>query len=506
MSAGGHYETRPVNIYSLSRIHDEEPFNIVERHSSQKRDMQRTKAHEIESLRLLADALIFAGATLPECDGFFYSFDIPQIGKEIDLLKFTGKQCLNIELKSTPVPEEKILAQLRKNRYYLSHLGKKLGLYTVVTNTMTCYKLSLNDELVQIGFDELLLAVRKMKNGFLDHIDDLFRASDYLVSPFYTPARFIQGEYFLTQAQELVKKNVLGGVDGVFAGAFFHITGKPGTGKTLLLYDIAKTLSKNGNTVIIHCGQLTSGQKKIRAEIGNLNIISASELEEENFSLSNYTYILVDESQHISVEQFETVCESVPENDQICIFSSDPELVLSASEKENAIVSRIESLPLAGAFTLSEKIRANRELLSFITCLKDRNHRPQAPMDYSGVDINYANSTQEAQFLLEYYRAKGYVFINYSKPAYDPNPYAAYAEDFDTYHVIGQEFDKVVMLLDDSFFYDEEGRLQGIPCPDPEYLYPNLFYQGITRVRERLALIVVAAPELFENIASIVAP
>ena len=49
------------------------------------------------------------------------------------------------------------------------------------------------------------------------------------------------------------------------------LAGAPGTGKTLLLYDIAKTLSKNGKTVIIHCGELTSGQYKIRNELDNLN-------------------------------------------------------------------------------------------------------------------------------------------------------------------------------------------------------------------------------------------
>lgn len=64
----------------------------------------------------------------------------------------------------------------------------------------------------------------------------------------------------------------------------------------------------------------------------------------------------------------------------------------------------------------------------------------------------------------------------------------------------------MVMLLDSSFYYDEEGKLQGIPHPNPNYLYPNLFYQGVTRVREQLALIVVNAPELFEKITSIVAP
>ena len=59
------------------------------------------------------------------------------------------------------------------------------------------------------------------------------------------------------------------------------------------------------------------------------------------------------------------------------------------------------------------------------------------------------------------------------------------------------------MLLDSSFYYDDEGFLHGIPHPNPDYLYPNLFYQGVTRVRENLALIVVKAPEVFGKIASI---
>lgn len=506
MSAGGHFETRPINIYSLSRIHEELPFNIVEKHSSQKRDLQRTKVHEIESLRLFVDALLAAGVSLDECDGFFYSFHIPQIGKEFDLLKFTDRLCLNIELKSTAVSEEQILCQLLKNRHYLSHLGKRLALYSVVTDSMSCYKLSLNDELVNMDFGEIVSTVRQIKTGYTGHIDNLFRASNYLVSPLNNPSRFIQGEYFLTHAQEQVKKNVLSGVDSAFLSAYFHITGKPGTGKTLLLYDIAKTLSKNGKTVIIHCGKLSPGQYKIRNEIDNLNIVSISELRDESFSLSDYTYILVDESHRIYTEQFDAICDSANKNDQICIFSSDPEQVLSASETRNDIVAKIEALHLDGQFTLSEKIRTNRELHSFIMCMKDLNHRPKVPMDYSSVVLNYANTTQEAQYLLAYYRSKGFKFINYTKSNYEPSPFSAYAEDFDTHHVIGQEFDKVVMLLDSSFFYDEDGKLQGIPHPNPNYLYPNLFYQGVTRVREELSLIVVNAPELFEKVASIVAP
>ena len=107
--------TQAINIYTLSRIHEREAFNILERHTSRYREPKRTQDHEIESLRLLADELMKHEVSVAEMDGFFYSFHIPHIGKEFDLLKLSGRICLNIELKSTAVPEEQI-AELYASR------------------------------------------------------------------------------------------------------------------------------------------------------------------------------------------------------------------------------------------------------------------------------------------------------------------------------------------------------------------------------------------------------
>ena len=495
--------TRAINLYSLSRIHEEAPFNALDKHMSQKETLPRTKSHEIESLRFLTDQLLRCGVSLREVDGFFYGFNIPQIGKEFDLLRFTDKICLNIELKSIPVSAEQMLNQLLKNRYYLRHLGKRLLLYTVITSTMKCYKLSMNDELVAVEFDELARAVRQTAADCEWDIDSKFRVSQYLVSPLNAPERFIQGEYFLTQAQARIKKEMLSNMDEVLFGAFFHLTGRPGTGKTLLLYDVAKTLSKSGKTLVIHCGNISSGQIKISDAVENLRIVSAQAILQEGFSLAQYSFLLVDESHRIHQQPFAAICRSVMENDQICIFSSDPEQVLSYAERERDIVAAIRLLPLDGEYTLSEKIRSNQALHSFITCMLDLNHRPRTPMNYQDVQLNYANTTGEAQELLDYYREKGFIFINYTKSSLAQSPYAIYEEDYDTHHVIGQEFDKVVMLMDGSFYYDEEDKLQAAPQPGSDYLYPNLFYQGVTRAREKLAVIVVQAPALFEKVLSI---
>lgn len=56
----------------------------------------------------------------------FYSFQIPKLGKEFDLLQIKDDQIVNIELKSGSVSDEAIRRQLIQNRYYLSVFGKPI--------------------------------------------------------------------------------------------------------------------------------------------------------------------------------------------------------------------------------------------------------------------------------------------------------------------------------------------------------------------------------------------
>ncbi|MBP5301252.1 MAG: hypothetical protein J6Y80_07575, partial [Victivallales bacterium] len=224
--------------------------------------------------------------------------------------------------------------------------------------------------------------------------------------------------------------------------------------------------------------------------------------------LGQFRYVLVDEAHRLPPLQLERLCSQAQEAMQCCLFCTGPEQVLSTAEKRNNIVGRIRRLPLQGEYRLSERLRTNEDLSHFVQCLKNLNHRLRMPRgtSFDKVEVNYANTVAEAQNLIAYYRENGYVFINYAKARGRHGPYEAFGEAFDAHHVIGQEYDQVVMLMDRSFYYDERGMLRGIPKPNLDYLYPNLFYQSITRVREKLALIVVRAPRLFDRIVSLLKP
>lgn len=494
---------KPINLFLQSRIEDKKCFDIMAKHSLGIAESE-TRIHEIKSLRLFVDKLGEHGVQIGALDGFFMGYKIQQIGKEFDLLKITEDELLNIELKSQKILPEEICSQLVRNKYYLSHLGKNAKFYTVNTENFTVYTIGEENNLCEIEFGTVVEQINFFaKHDYLTEIDKLFRVSDYLISPLNTPEKFIRGEYFLTNQQEEIKSCVLRKVQEIGSG-FFSIIGTPGTGKTLLLYDIAKELTKKGKVVVIHCGKLADGQIYLNKNLQNFNVSSIVSMRYDDSLLNEYDFVLVDESHRIFPYQFDMICSFVRENNKVCIFSSDPGQTLSIQERERKIVEKILALPLIAKYELSEKIRTNKELASFIKKVRNLKKSVPVSVSYENISLAYAKSVTEARKIIKYFRANGYVFINYSKSNCCHSPYEKYyEEDYDTHHVIGQEFDNVLLLMDNSFYYDEDGVLQGITHPNPDYLYPNLFYQGITRVREKIAIVVVEAPILFQQISSI---
>ena len=492
---------KPINLYIHSRIKNTSNFNSVHRHVSRKPVKHYTKEHEIESLKRLVDLLVDKGVCVDEFDAFFHGYQIPRIGKEFDLLKFKKGSVLNIELKSQHVPEEQIAEQLLRNRYYLSHLGKNNFFYTVETSSMTIYKLC-GDVLQVIDIDEIVRRVKDFSDDYIEDISNLFRESDYLVSPFQTPDKFINGEYFLTGAQEQIRNKILDHVTRSSEKGFFSIKGMPGTGKTLLLYDTAKKLSKIGNTLIIHLGHLGSSKDAL-CKIQNFCLCDDENIERIFSEIEQYKFVLVDEAQNMDKECFKRLYDAVKLNEMVCIFSTHPNEILTKSVKQLGSVECIRSVSNLGEYELSEKIRSNKDIYAFISVMKNLTRMDDFVTDYSDVEIAFASDENEAFQICSYYKNKGYAFINYGRNC-TSDKITSLEESFDPAHLIGSEFEKAVMLVDSSFYYDFSGRLEGIPTFDPDKLYPNPFYSSITRIRDKFALVVLGDEILFSKISSII--
>lgn len=416
-------------------------------------------------------------------DNFFVGYIIPQIGKEFDLLRFNKTNVVNIELKSK-ASEEKILKQLKRNRYYLQFLDKEVSLFTYVQETEKLYMLD-KEQLTPVSFDDLYKELIKDCDEF-DDINKLFNPSNYLISPFNSTKKFMEEEYFLTEHQEEIRTNVMKVVE-TSTTEFMALTGAAGTGKTLLTYDIAKELRNKGKRVlIVHCAQLNSGQSMLQENYG-WDICMAKMIGYK--VLTEYDIIIVDEAQRIYQTQFNDIKVNVEGKKMKCIFSFDEKQYLHNNEKSRNMAGQISAILTQPIYKLTDKIRTNKEIASFIKPLFDYNEK-LSNLKYANIDLCYCSQKQEVILLSKHLQEKGWKIPKYTPGTISTFCYEGYgtANEESAHAVIGQEFDKVVAIIDNYFEYDDNGKLK---ANNSYYSQCQMLYQILTRTRQKLYIIIL---------------
>lgn len=495
---------KTVNLYELSRLCDPKIFEGFERSLSEREENLVVKQHELVCLRKFVDQVIEQSGSINIVDNFYFSYKIPQIGKEFDLLHICDDFIINIELKSGYVDQDKIKKQLVQNRYYLSHISKNIMLVTYISETNEIFELKANDELFKCDFSKILACISSQEKCSCKNIDSLFRVSNYLVSPINNTERFFNEEYFLTEQQQNIRRKVLHSISTKKNTNFISIKGGAGTGKTLLLYDLARTCSIAEHCIVVHCGILSNGHNYLNTICSSIEIMSAKDFAKRlKLGQPICRLIFVDESQRFYENQFLDLVEYAKSHDTTCIFSYDVKQVLQQSEMQANIDQKIKNLPSIDEYALTGKIRTNRELVSFIRRfinLKDNDIRPF----YSSVSILYADTSQEAIRIIDKYQALDYAFISFTASTYKSSSFDVYGYgNCNTHAVVGQEFDNVIVVMDSTFSYNDEGILSGRYHPNRNYIYAKLVYQAITRVRESLTIVVVDNLPLFQTLLKI---
>jgi len=221
------------------------------------------KDYELNGIESFVNELLKIKNSITIVNNYYLGYSIPQIGKEFDLLRFGDNYIINIEIK-TESSIDKIFKQQQKNKYYLEFLNKEIYIYTYILNENKLYKLirkDSNNEIKEATFNELCNKLLLQEVVTFNNIDDLFNPSDYLVSPFNSPEKFMAEGYFLTVQQEQIYNEIRTKLSDATT-KFIALTGSAGTGKTLLTYHIAKESIRKGEKVLIlHCAPLNSGHK-----------------------------------------------------------------------------------------------------------------------------------------------------------------------------------------------------------------------------------------------------
>ena len=283
------------------------------------------KHQEILDIKCLLDNL---SLPVEKAAGFLFGYVVPQLNKEFDLLKITESVCLNIELKSGEVSVEKIKRQLRQNTHYLKLLNKQTLLsFLFISSTMTVFTLDEQNELVEASLRDVSDAITSLGDAVATDLDKVFLPSNILVSPLNSTDRFLQEDYLLTEHQENIKKAVLAYVETNTQGRFAGITGGPGTGKTLVIYDIAREIAKSKKILMVHSGILCDGHYALNSALDNIKIISAKELRLRE--IRDVDVVIVDEAHRLYTDSLDKVERWVKRAKTICLFSYDAGQTLS---------------------------------------------------------------------------------------------------------------------------------------------------------------------------------
>lgn len=456
------------------------------------------KDAEIDDLKGLAKALSDIGCGTGALDRFHVGYKIPQIGKEFDLLRFGPEFIINIELKSNS-SEEKIEKQLLRNKYYLSFIGRKVFSFTFVSGSQELYFLNDGEKLEKTQFTHLAELLVKQKIDDTDDPDGLFNPSDYLVSPFNSTKKFLAGEYFLTHQQEDVKNQIIDSIKSPTVAKFVSIIGSAGTGKTLLTYDMVKSLiSSKRKPLIIHCGQLNDGHLELMKN--GWEIISIRNYKTRDFA--NYDLVVVDEAQRIYPDQLDDIIEKATLAKCCCIFSHDKLQTLANWEEKRDVSAKIGSIKSIAQYKLSEKIRTNKEIAEFIKMLF--SNKKSSPISSNGnIEINYFNTTEDAKNYLDALDEGKWEILRFTPSQYNNEHHEKYSEASNrtSHQIIGQEFEGVAVTIDRFFSYADNGDLiyKGKAYYDPS----KMLFQNITRTRKKLNLVIIDNEELLNRCITI---
>lgn len=482
---------RAINLISLVQAHQHLDATGYEKYVARHAIIIRPK--EIDDARSLIGQLRENGLSGSVFDKYYVGYRIPQIGKEFDLLRFGDNYNVNLELKSDFDPV-KMQRQLCRNKYYLGYLEKRCHFLAYSSSAKRFVTLAADDSLVDMTTDEVRNLLLSQTAEDKQPIDDRFNPSNYLVSPLNSPGKFLIDQYFLTAQQEDVKHQILTLLNGNQSSAFVSLTGAAGTGKTLLAYDIIRTLAQAGRApLIIHCGKLNNGhQTLINAGWKIISIRDMARIE-----LSTFDTILLDEAQRVRPTQFADIVEKISSNRGHCIFSYDRSQTLADYETKNDIGTLIAAIPGVSKHSLSEKIRTNKEIANFIKSFVNSS-RSLKIKDTGNIELIYFSSSEDAIQHLSSLDSSDWKVIKFTPSQYQREHHETYSAEVSTtsHDVIGQEFNGVAVMVDKFFTYNNEGTL--IYTGRAYYQPAKMLFQNMTRARIKLQVIIINNPQMLD--------
>lgn len=285
---------------------------------------------------------------------------------------------------------------------------------------------------------------------------------EYLISPLEDIEKFFNGVYYLTQQQQKIVDEIIN------KNGIFGVTGIPGSGKTLVAYDLLRRIDTKCEALMIFCGKIRKQHEEMERKFNNVHFVSAKDVNEEILNI--YDYIIIDEAQRMYRAKFNLIRSWGEKNKQSkkTVFFFDCDQTLSPKDIGNMLKNYFQTLENDGKGTylkLSGNIRSNKYIASFVKQLQNLNKEPKKDIDIlelrEKIEVRFFKSADLAKPWIKSLQSRGYTFIAPTGDNYN----AASADSFydvdhtNTHNIIGSEMDYIVTYIDNNIEYTSQGIL-----------------------------------------------
>lgn len=485
-----------VNIFEF---YDSELLNIFLKSLDYNYSYSRNKPSllgEIEDyyyfFKLIIDRL-----KVSQKNGYFFGYKIPKgISEEFDILRFGIDYAINVEIKSQ-LPNggiELVRNQLMRHKYVIGHYCDNSILYAYIRELNELYRLD-GESIILVDMEDLINSIPD--NYVLENPLEKISLTDMIISPYSQITDFANHKYFLTDEQNKVKSEILRNNVKKVA-----IIGSAGTGKSMLLFDIASHFTCQGKKVLLlFCAVLPNADEI--SEIIGFKVLSIRYF--NNIDFSNYDVVLIDEAQRLYEMQYNSLI--LLENELI-VFSVDQHQTLHPTECKLNIEFRLKSIPEVDIQELSKKVRTDKSMASFIMKFLNLKAEKVQAENYDKVSVSFFNERIKArEFIDEMCTKENYISIELTeyrtKILSRTTRHQIYEDSLSVHSVIGQEYSNVLVPIDDHFIYNQDGKLTSVYPDTYPYIEESCIFEALTRVKDRLHIVVINNPKLYFTILEI---
>ncbi|GAB6683373.1 DNA/RNA helicase domain-containing protein [Streptococcus uberis] len=460
--------------------------------------------HELNDIKIISEKI----RSISEESGQLYGYIFDKlveitIREQFDILRYSENSILNIELKSLPKSDDEIFDQLVRHHYLLKCIpgNRDIHLFTYVSSSDTLYKFVDEGD----GHIETTTFRELVSNIPIDFIEDdllaCLKPENFVISPYSDLEKFLNFKYFLNTEQ---RKFVDDQISDVSSTLHSMLKGGAGTGKSLVLFDLAKKYSALGKKVLfIFCSRLPNYYEINEHFEFTFTDITHSNI--MNVKPGDYDLIIIDESQRLLEKQLSALFTL---NTKL-IFAVDKAQTLKPTEDDLDLEGKLEeSFSENKIYDLSTKVRTDVSLSTFIQKFFDKSSTGIQPMEFPKVNcVYFSNKSEAIDFLQNLMTTEGYVSIEVAQFTSFINGEIhnkkIFSESLDGFTVIGREFDNVVIPIDSRVKY-HNNKLYFVTKGYFPYKATNGLFQSITRVKNNLLFVVVDNPKMFNEIQKII--